>query len=225
MPQQWAVRLAIEGDLRFASHHDVMRTIERVVLRARIPVRYTQGYNPHPILSLLLPRPVGVATLDDVLTARLRDGADASAAELAASLTASAPRGMRFGPAELVPAGATPRASEAHYALELSGERVAAARERLESLSGPDAWTIERVSPAKRRGRPPRRRRIDLRPLVPEARIEDGKLRLKLVPSQERWARPAEVLELLGLDGRVDLASLVRTRLVCPAASHDVARN
>ncbi len=42
-------------------------------------------------------------------------------------------------------------------------------------------------------------------------RLDGNVLRWTLVPSGEVWARPAEVLELLGLDARGDLARLRRT--------------
>jgi hypothetical protein len=65
--------------------------------------------------------------------------------------------------------------------------------------------------PAAGRGRPPGARRLDLRPLVPHIALEAHSLRWTLAPAGDVWARPAEVLEALGLDGQVDLAAVVRT--------------
>jgi radical SAM-linked protein len=48
------------GDLRFISHLDLMRMIFRLVRRNHLPVVYTQGYNPHPKISLGPPLPLGV---------------------------------------------------------------------------------------------------------------------------------------------------------------------
>ena len=41
-----------KGDLKFISHLDLMRLLTRALRRADIPVRITQGFNPHPKLSL-----------------------------------------------------------------------------------------------------------------------------------------------------------------------------
>ena len=59
--------LAVEGDLRFLSHRDMMRAVARALLRARLPLQYTQGFHPHPVVSLALPRPVGVSADEDLL--------------------------------------------------------------------------------------------------------------------------------------------------------------
>ena len=40
------------GDARFLSHRQLMDTLERVVRAATIPVRYTEGFNPHIRLSM-----------------------------------------------------------------------------------------------------------------------------------------------------------------------------
>jgi uncharacterized protein (DUF2344 family) len=42
----------VEGDLRFLSHHDCLRAMERLAARARLPVRYTQGFNPRIKMSI-----------------------------------------------------------------------------------------------------------------------------------------------------------------------------
>src|SRR3954470_11940143 len=47
------------GALRLLSHHDLMRTFERVLRRAEIPFRRTQGFNPHPRLVFALSLPLG----------------------------------------------------------------------------------------------------------------------------------------------------------------------
>ncbi len=73
LPQKWAIELSVEGDLRFLSHHDMMRAIERLLRRAGLPLRYSQGFNPRPALSLVLPRPVGVASEADLLVVTLEE--------------------------------------------------------------------------------------------------------------------------------------------------------
>lgn len=45
---------------KFISHLDLMRTFTRTVMRAGLPVRYTQGFNPHQIMTFALPLPIGV---------------------------------------------------------------------------------------------------------------------------------------------------------------------
>ena len=50
-----------EPALRFISHLDVQRTLHRALVRAAIPVRYSAGFNPHPLLSFATALSTGMA--------------------------------------------------------------------------------------------------------------------------------------------------------------------
>lgn len=54
------VEFRVYGNIRFLSHIETMRVLQRSCVRAGFCLVYGQGFNPHPKLSLLLPRPVGV---------------------------------------------------------------------------------------------------------------------------------------------------------------------
>ena len=43
------------GRARYISHLDLMRTFQRAFARARIPIKHTEGFNPHPFVSIALP--------------------------------------------------------------------------------------------------------------------------------------------------------------------------
>ncbi|GAF87148.1 unnamed protein product, partial [marine sediment metagenome] len=60
--ERWVFGYDVDGDLRFISHHDMLRLFARSLARAALPVRFSEGFNPHPRLSIPLPRPVGVAS-------------------------------------------------------------------------------------------------------------------------------------------------------------------
>lgn len=47
-------------ELKFISHLDITRLWQRAFVRAGIPLAYSQGFNPHPQISLAAPLPVGV---------------------------------------------------------------------------------------------------------------------------------------------------------------------
>ena len=64
------VKFGIKGNLRFLSHAETIRLFERACVRAGIKLVYSQGFNPHPKLSLPLPRTVGVESDDDLLYLR-----------------------------------------------------------------------------------------------------------------------------------------------------------
>lgn len=56
------MRYAKRGRLRFTSHRDFSRAFERAVFRARIPMAYSSGFNPHPRMSYAGAAPTGSAS-------------------------------------------------------------------------------------------------------------------------------------------------------------------
>lgn len=202
--------MSIEGDLRFGSHKDMMRVMARTVRRAALPVRYSEGFNPHPRLSLACPRPVGVATRDDLLVATLDEPVEGEA--MLRQLNCHAPRGLRFTRARMLDKAISPQPLRACYELAVMSEALESVGSRLAELELRPAWPIERCK-VDRRGRPSAAKTIDLRPLVERLSIDGDILRAVLVRRDDRWARPAEILELVALDPRVDLARMVRTEV------------
>lgn len=208
--------MVIESDLRFLSHRDTVRAVERAAARARLPVKYTQGFNPHPVLSLACPRPVGVASLADLAVMQLTRPMPAE--KLLGLLNAQSPGGMTFTRAEVLQAKAPPQVRRVDYEAPIEQAGQAKLAELAAKFNQADAWPVERgvdQSPKGPRGSAKARRvrTIGLKALVRDLRLEDGRLRFSLVSDGQVWARPGEVLEAVGLDGRTDLARLVRTNV------------
>ncbi|MEZ4501217.1 MAG: TIGR03936 family radical SAM-associated protein [Dehalococcoidia bacterium] len=59
MPQRLRVTYRKDGPARYVAHLDVMRTWERAIRRAGLPLAYSQGFSPHARLQLAAPLPVG----------------------------------------------------------------------------------------------------------------------------------------------------------------------
>ncbi len=51
------------GDLRYISHLDTMRMIERACRRADLPMELTQGFHPHPKISVIPATKVGMEAM------------------------------------------------------------------------------------------------------------------------------------------------------------------
>lgn len=60
--QRLRIRYAKRGRLRFTSHRDVSRAVERAVFRAQIPMAYSSGFHPHPRISYAGASPTGAAS-------------------------------------------------------------------------------------------------------------------------------------------------------------------
>ena len=69
------VRFSKVGSLKFISHLDLSRTMRAAFLRAKLPIWYTMGFNPHPKMVFSMPLSVGTASLcefmDFMLTERV----------------------------------------------------------------------------------------------------------------------------------------------------------
>lgn len=62
-----------KGDsVKYISHLDFLRCINRSFKRAKIPVKYSQGFNPHILLNIGLPCPVGVSSECEMLDIELK---------------------------------------------------------------------------------------------------------------------------------------------------------
>jgi radical SAM-linked protein len=60
--QRVIVRYAKRGRMRFASHRDIARAVERGVRRAGLPIAYSAGFTPHPKISYAGAAPTGTAS-------------------------------------------------------------------------------------------------------------------------------------------------------------------
>lgn len=60
--QRLRLRFSRGEDLKYISHLDLMRLWERVLRRAGIPMAYSEGFSPHPRISLAAPLPIGVTS-------------------------------------------------------------------------------------------------------------------------------------------------------------------
>lgn len=60
--QRLRIRYAKRGPLRFSSHRDFQRALERALRRARVPMAYSAGFSPHPRISYANAAPTGAAS-------------------------------------------------------------------------------------------------------------------------------------------------------------------
>jgi radical SAM-linked protein len=65
--QRLRVTYAKGENLRYISHLDLLRTWERVLRRAGIPVTYSKGYHPHPKIVFAAALPVGCTGAAEVM--------------------------------------------------------------------------------------------------------------------------------------------------------------
>lgn len=111
-------KFARTGALCMISHLDLMRCVQRTLRRARVPMAYSQGFNPHPLLSFGQALGVGLLTQGDYFEIALEE--DRTPQALAEAFNAQAPEGLHVVCArEMAPEEKSPmaRVQAAQYAL------------------------------------------------------------------------------------------------------------
>lgn len=98
LPQAPQIRLRLRfrktGRLRYISHLDLVRTMTKAVLRAKLPVWYTMGFNPVPKMVFATPMSVGMESLDELVEIRMTEHVDPDRAIEA--LSRAVPRELSF---------------------------------------------------------------------------------------------------------------------------------
>ena len=87
------LRFSKTGQAVYISHLDLMRTMQRAFLRAGYALKYSEGFNPHAQISILLPLSVGCASVCELMDFTLTEVPDL--AELPGRLSAALPEGIR----------------------------------------------------------------------------------------------------------------------------------
>jgi len=143
--QRLVIRYAKRGRMRFASHRDVARAIERGVRKAGLPVAYSAGFSPHPRISYSGGAPTGSASEAEYLELSLTRSCEP--ADLGRSLDEALPDGIDV--VEVVEAGA----KSAGLALEASewevtwpGVPADAAARSVEAFLAAPSVEVERLT-------------------------------------------------------------------------------
>lgn len=80
------------GKAKYISHLDLMRTFQRAFQRADLEIKHTEGFNPHPFISILLPLSLGFSSQCEILEFQLLGQCDP--AQVPERLNAVLPEGV-----------------------------------------------------------------------------------------------------------------------------------
>lgn len=102
------VKFEKRDSLRFTSHRDVMRMIQRAIAAAGVPIAFSSGYHPHMRMSFGAPLKTGWEGLDEYVDLHFDGPADS----LAERCNAFLPDGLRFLACTEVASGAPKLAND-----------------------------------------------------------------------------------------------------------------
>ena len=139
------------------AHLDLMRTFERSIRRAGLPVAYSKGYNPRPHLAFALPIGTGLATRDDYVDVFLDEPVEPD--ELMNRLNPCLPSGLAILAARTV-SGIGPSLMSLIRAADyrLQGPGLSTAADQLLSLPADQPWLVEKEGKSGKS-------MVDIRPL------------------------------------------------------------
>lgn len=175
--------LSKDGDARFLGHLDFGRLVTRALRRSRLPVLYTQGFNPRIKLAFAEALPVGVASQGEWISLFLTEVV--SPDEIRARLAPALPQGVAVVAVRRgkPPAAATPQ----RYRLDVTDGATAAA-DALTDLLERDEYLVDD---------PRRDRSFDLRAALASGWSHDDHLLVDLVAVDGKTPRPAAVARAL----------------------------
>ncbi len=188
-----AIDFAVNGDVRFLSHRDMLRMFGRAAVRAGLPICYSRGFNPHPKLQLPLPRPVAIASDVERLVLVLSE--PLTPEETRDRLSAQMPEGVLLTSCQELILGQECMPLSATYRVELAITDRLLLDERAASLLDPSPILYKRLN--LKTGSV---REMDLRPLIQSIRIGDNFIEMELLITGAGSAKPKEILAALNLD-------------------------
>lgn len=174
-------QFARSGATTYLGHLDLMTCFERAARRAQLPILYSQGYNPRPMMVFALPLGVGIESTCDYLDISLECPYDAGA--FAEEMNAALPEGLRILKAKAIP---EPKDSimslvkVGSYRFEAKGIRQA-----MTDAMGKSDLIVTKMAKGKAK-------ETDIRPLL-----------LKILPAEEE---DPDVVELLTMAGSANNA-------------------
>lgn len=70
------IKFTKEGTMKFIGHLDLIRNFQRVFKKSEFPIAFSEGFNPHPIMSIGAPLSVGITSEAEYLDAKITKDID-----------------------------------------------------------------------------------------------------------------------------------------------------
>ena len=209
--QRLRLRYTKRDRLRFTSHRDIARVMERAVRRAGLPIAQSAGFSPHPKISWVGAAPTGVASEAEYVEIGLTERCDPQQVRL--RLDAVLPPGLDvLETVDAGPAGLADRMEASVFTLQLPGADPGQVRSALSVFLGAGEVSVQRRTKS---GPKPVDVRAATVSLVLQPAPDDSCVILRAVVRHTTpVVRPDDVLSGLRAVAPLELAApLVATRL------------
>ena len=205
--QRIRIRFSKQGRLKFIGHKDLLRTLEALFRRARLPLAMSQGFHPKVRMSFPTALALGFESIDEVLELEMNESAkQVDTDALLADLNRQSLEGLTFLSARLLKEGEK-KASlvSSVFQMTIPAELREQTAERIESFLAETSLIV-----TKAKGK-----RVDVRAAVLQLLLSDtGELTVELQTQSGSEAGIKEVLTVLGLDQEL-FVTLFPKRVQC----------
>jgi radical SAM-linked protein len=162
---RFVIKFSKESSVKFISHLDLMRTIQRVIRRADLPIEYSKGFNPHMSLSMAQPLSVGMYSQGEYMDIVLTE--DMEAKTVVEKLNAKCPSGIKIIDAVGLViednVKKTPQAmalvEAAHYEIRIKYTNASELVKEIEALLSKEEWVTVKKSKSGEKT-------IDIKPMI-----------------------------------------------------------
>ncbi len=184
--------------------------LQRACIRAGVRIRHSQGFNPHPKMSLPLPRSVGVEADEELLCLQLDDSATPfNAEQLKASLSAQLPKGIELLSVVTSEKKISQQANSATYILPIKQDMAnTVTKNRIDTLLANKELNIQR-----RTDEAGHTRVVDVRPFLGDINMDSQAISVECKISPGGSIRVDEILKLLELNIEELTAPIKRTNV------------
>lgn len=148
---RYLIKYTKENEIKFVSHLDLMRTIQRNIRRSELPVEYSKGFNPHILLSIAQPLSVGMHSTGEYLD--LVFAKEVPEEEVLESLNRVSPNGIKYLDAAKVRVESGKKSPQAmalidaaKYTIRVKCTDTTGVLECIQELENSDNWEILKKS-------------------------------------------------------------------------------
>lgn len=142
--QRLTIRYAKRGRMRFASHRDIARAVERGIRRAGLPVAHSAGFSPHPKISYGGGVPTGAASEAEYMEISLTASIEPDV--LRDRLDAALPDGIDVIEVADLAVAAAPRLEASRWQVELPGVAADQASSAVHAFLASTQVEVERLT-------------------------------------------------------------------------------
>ena len=171
-----------EPSVKYVGHLDLIEVFDRAFRRAKMPLTFSEGFNPRPKLSFAHPLAVGISSIGEIGEIELEDKVEI--ADFINRMNEALPSGIRILSADYVEEKKALMAlvTSAEYKIELEGEKLS--EEALKAFFEQEEIVIDKKNKKKQIVQ------VNVKDMILDYKIDGLNVWVKLMAGNEKTLRP-----------------------------------